>query len=75
VSDYYDSLSPTPEDIGCLLVLEIASQIPTPEPDVLHAVALEVGEQKAKAAVSLAEELQDSCQQGRDGVTTPYPIY
>jgi len=72
VSDYYDSLSPTPEDIGCLLVLEIASQIPTPEPDVLHAVALEVGEQKAKAAVSLAKSYKIVA--SREGMGLRHPI-
>jgi hypothetical protein len=55
ISELYDSLSPPPEDIGCLSVLEIAAQLPTPESDALHAVALSIGEEKARVAISLAK--------------------
>jgi len=55
VADLYDSLNPPPEDLGCLCVLETASQLPTPESDVLHGVALIVGEEQAKRAISLAK--------------------
>jgi len=55
ISKLYDSLDPSPEDIGCLRVLEIASQLPTPESDVFNEVALAIGEEKAKVAISLAK--------------------
>ena len=51
----YDSLNPPPEDIGCLCVLQTVSQLPTPKSDVLHAVALIIGEEAGKRAVSLAK--------------------
>lgn len=54
VADLYDSRKPTPEDIGCIAILDIACKMPTPESDVLHAVASSIGEEKAKVALSLA---------------------
>lgn len=55
IADLYDSRKPTPEDIGCITILDIACKIPTPESDILHAVASSIGEEKAKIALSLAK--------------------
>lgn len=55
VADLYDSRIPTLEDIGCIAILDIACEMPTPESDVLHAVANSIGEEKAKVALSLAK--------------------
>lgn len=66
VSDLYDSLDPLPEDIGCLQVLEVASQLPTPESEVLHNVALNIGEEKAISSISLAKNYQIvACRAGK----------
>jgi hypothetical protein len=72
VSDFYDSLSPSAEDLGCIHTLEIAAQLPTPLPDVLHAVALIVGEEKAKIAVSLAKNYKIVAY--REGKGLKYPV-
>jgi len=71
VSDLYDSLSPPPEDIGCLCVLEAASQLPTPESDVLHAVALVVGEEAGKRAISLAKNYKIVSSRSGKGLREP----
>ena len=66
VSDLYDSLDPLPEDIGCLQVLEVASQLPTPESEVLHNAALNIGEEKAISSISLAKNYQIvACRAGK----------
>jgi hypothetical protein len=54
VAALYDSMDPTPEDRGCIQVLEMASELPRPQSEILHAVALSLGEQPAKRAVELA---------------------
>ena len=55
VAELYDSLDPTQEDQGCIQVLAMASELPRPQSEVLHAVALRIGEQPAKRAVELGK--------------------
>jgi len=55
VSDLFDSLDPTPEEIGCLSIVKQTSHIPTTESEVLQKVAREIGEVKAKTAISLVK--------------------
>ena len=71
ISDLYDSLSPTPEDTGCLYILEIASQIPTLESDALQAVALRLGEEKARVAMSLAKNYKIVAHRSGKGLREP----
>ena len=71
VSDLYDSLNPPPEDIGCLHVLEIASQLPTPQSEVLHTVALIIGEEAGKRAVSLAKNYKIIASRSGKGLREP----
>lgn len=55
VSDLHEELNPRPEDIGCIHVLNVASRLPTPESEVLHAVARVIGDERAATAVELAK--------------------
>ena len=55
VSKLHEALDPRQEDIGCIHVVDMASQIPQLESDVMHSVATEVGDEEAKTAVSLAK--------------------
>lgn len=55
VSRLYDSLSPTQEDMGCLHVLDMACDLPRPESEVMHGVALIIGDEKARTSVELAK--------------------
>lgn len=55
VSDLYEELEPPPEDVGCIHALSLASRLPTPESEVLHAVAKVIGDERATLAVELAK--------------------
>jgi hypothetical protein len=55
VADFYESLQPEREDLGCLLTLHMVTAIPIPESQVLHKLALELDEQRAVTAISLAK--------------------
>ncbi len=72
VAALYDSLDPTLEDRGCVQVLEMASEIPRPESEIRHAVALQIGEQPAKRAVELAKSYHVVAH--RSGKGLPEPI-
>ncbi len=54
VSDFYDSRNPSEEDRACLMVLELGSQLPTPESIVRQAVAGVFSEETANTALQLA---------------------
>ncbi|MCX5999651.1 MAG: hypothetical protein NTU41_08715 [Chloroflexi bacterium] len=71
VAALYDSQHPSLEDNGCLLTLEIASRSPTAESDVIHQVALEIGEQKAKVAVNVAESYKIVASRAGKGLKEP----
>ena len=55
VSDYHDSRSPSKEDLGCLRILEQASELPTPESSILQVLASTIGEEAAHTALQLAK--------------------
>lgn len=55
VAELYDSLDPTPEDRGCIKVLTMASALPQPQSEIMHAIARSVGEQSARRAIELAK--------------------
>ena len=72
VAALYDSLDPTPEDQGCIQVLEMASELPRQESEILHAVASMIGDQAAKRAVELAKSYHVVAH--RTGKGLPEPI-
>ncbi len=49
VADLYRALNPTQEDIGCIYVVDMSSQMPQPESEVLHAVAMQIGDESTRA--------------------------
>lgn len=55
VSELFDSLDPTPEEIGCIHALALVTEVPRPQSEVIHVVAKEIGEERAKRAVELAK--------------------
>jgi len=71
IADLYDSRKPTPEDIGCITTLDIACKMPTPESDILHAVASSIGEEKAKTALSLAKNYRIVAYRSGKGLREP----
>ena len=54
VSDFYDSRHPSEEDRACLMVLQLANQLPTPESIVRQAVTGVFSEETANTALQLA---------------------
>jgi hypothetical protein len=72
VAELYESLEPTPEDQGCVQVLAMASELPRPQSEILHAVALKIGEQAAQKAVDLATSYHIVA--SRAGKSLPEPI-
>lgn len=55
VTELYGTLNPTAEDKGCIQILDMASQMPQPESDVMQVVASVIGDEKAKTAVELVK--------------------
>ena len=55
VSDFYDTLHPSSEDRGCLLVLSEASALPKPESVIRQAVAGVLEEEPTDRALKLAK--------------------
>ena len=58
VADFYESLSPTEEDRGCLLALGMATALPSRESDILHELATLIGEEKGLTSVSLVKNFK-----------------
>ena len=71
VAEFYDSLDPTPEDRGCVQALAIASALPTPQSEVTHAVASNVGEEAARRAVELAKNYHIVAYKAGKGLREP----
>jgi hypothetical protein len=71
VAEFYDSLEPTFEDQGCVQVLEMASALPRPQSEILHAVAQKVGEQASRLAVELAKNYHIVAHQAGKGLPEP----
>ena len=71
VTDLYDSSDPTPEDRGCVHALAMVSALPMPESEVLHAVAREIGEKPAKAAIELAKNYHIVAHHTGHGLSEP----
>lgn len=55
VSDFYDSRTPSLEDQACLIVLEQANKLPTPESVIRQEVAKQFGEEIANVALQLSK--------------------
>ena len=71
VAELYESLDPPLEDQGCVQVLEMASEIPRPESEIRHAVALTIGDQPAKRAVELAKSYHVVGHRSGKGLSEP----
>ncbi len=71
VSDFYDSLDPRPEDRGAILTLELATDLPRLESEVLHTVASAIGEAPARTAVQLAKKYRIVASRTGKGLSEP----
>jgi len=71
IADLYDSRKPTPEDVGCITILDIACKMPTPESDILHAVASSIGEEKARTSLGLVKNYRIVAYRSGKGLREP----
>ena len=55
VGDFFDSLDPTQEAIGCIEALALVTELPRPQSEVMHILSGIVGEEHAKRAIELAK--------------------
>lgn len=56
-------------------MLAITSQLPSPQSELLHQVGLAIGEEKAKTAVTLAEEYNLAAHRSGQGLSEPISVF